>query len=271
MPADNAISLQDLTVYFHKDDVRITAVSGVSFDVPRHGFVSIIGPSGCGKSTILNCVAGLERPSKGAAFSGGKEVKGPNADVGYLTQRDALLPWRTVMENVRLPFEVRGNFSRLRRGGNEDVAQNVQAAIDLVGLRGFENHYPNELSGGMLKRASLAQMFAASRDIVLMDEPFGALDAQLKLQMHGELMRIWHETKFSAMFVTHDLEEAIALSDVIIMLAARPGRIKRVIEIDLPRPRDPIEIRFEDRFRAYHEQIWSEMETPAIVGEEAKV
>jgi NitT/TauT family transport system ATP-binding protein len=150
------------------------------------------------------------------------------------------------------------------------VAQNVQAAIDLVGLRGFENHYPSELSGGMLKRASLAQMFASSRDIVLMDEPFGALDAQLKLQMHGELMRIWHESRFSAMFVTHDLEEAIALSDVIIMLAARPGRIKRVIEIDLPRPRDPVEIRFDTRFREYHEQIWSEMETPAIV-EEVKV
>jgi NitT/TauT family transport system ATP-binding protein len=271
MPADNAISLQDLTVYFHKDDVRITAVSGVSFDVPRHGFVSIIGPSGCGKSTILNCVAGLARPSKGSAICDGKTVKGPNTDVGYLTQRDALLPWRTVTENVRLPFEVRGDFSRLRRRGNEAAATNVQAAIDLVGLRGFENHYPNELSGGMLKRASLAQMFASSRDIVLMDEPFGALDAQLKLQMHGELMRIWEESHFSAMFVTHDLEEAISLSDTIIMLAARPGRIKRVVNIDLPRPRDPIQIRFESRFRDYHEQIWSEMEAPSMVAEEVEV
>jgi NitT/TauT family transport system ATP-binding protein len=271
---DAALSLRNLTVYFHKGDRRITAVSGVSFDIRKRGFVSVLGPSGCGKSTILNCLAGLIRPSAGDAICDGVPVNGPNTSVGYLTQRDTLLPWLTVEENVRLPFVIQGKASGARvgrrwsiRSGNREVSEHVQGAIEMVGLAGFEKHYPYELSGGMLKRASLAQVLAHDKDIILMDEPFGALDAQLKLQMHRELMRIWHERTPTVMFVTHDIEEAVALSDAVIVLAAHPGRIQTVVPIDLPRPRDPVDIRFDPHFRELHEGLWSLLERPAMLKE----
>jgi NitT/TauT family transport system ATP-binding protein len=270
--ADAVLSLRNLTVYFHKDNRRITAVSGVSLDIRKRGFVSVLGPSGCGKSTILNCLAGLVRPSAGEAICEGVPVTGPNTTVGYLTQRDALLPWLTVEENVRMPFVIQGRasvgrFSRRRSQAASEVSAHVQSAIEMVGLAGFEKHYPYELSGGMLKRASLAQVLANDKDVILMDEPFGALDAQLKLQMHRELMRIWNERRPTVLFVTHDIEEAVALSDAVIVLAAHPGRIQTVVEIDLPRPRDPVDIRFDPRFRELHESLWAMLERPAMLKE----
>lgn len=254
----SAISLRDVSVHFFKKSMRITAVSNVSLDFAPGAFVALVGPSGCGKSTIMNCIAGLQRPSRGEVVSNGKVVDGPNVGIGYLTQRDVLLPWRTVEANLRLPFEIAA-----RRGSNARVPQDrIDWALEMVGLTGFRNHYPKELSGGMLKRAALAQTLATRPGTILMDEPFGALDAQLKLQMHRELIKIWEAERPTVVFVTHDIEEALALCDAIVVLASHPGRVKQVIEVDLPRPRDPIKIRFDQRFRDLHQQVWDLIDIP---------
>jgi NitT/TauT family transport system ATP-binding protein len=261
-----AISLLDVSVHFFKKTTRITAVSHISLDLAPGSFVALLGPSGCGKSTLMHCMAGLQTPTSGQVICNGRPVLGPNIGIGYMTQRDALLPWRTVEANLQLPF----NISRTRgrtpwQKGTDSVAQDrIKWALDMVGLSAFKHHYPRELSGGMLKRASLAQTLAASPSIILMDEPFGTLDAQLKLQMHREVMKIWEAEKPTIIFVTHDIEEAIALCDAVVVLASHPGRIKQVVEVDLPRPRDPVKIRFDQHFRDLHQQIWDLIDTPEM-------
>ena len=257
-----AISLSDVSVHFFKNSNRITAVSHVSLDLAPGSFVALLGPSGCGKSTLMNCMAGLQIPTDGEVFSEGRKITGPNTGVGYMTQRDALLPWRTVEQNLRLPFDIQAG--KKGKGGVHVPTDRIKWALDMVGLTNFKDHFPGELSGGMLKRAALAQTLAASPSIILMDEPFGALDAQLKLQMHREVTKIWNAEKPTIVFVTHDIEEALALCDVVIVLASHPGRIKKVIEVDLPRPRDPVEIRFDQHFRDLHQEIWELIDTPEM-------
>jgi NitT/TauT family transport system ATP-binding protein len=270
MADDPAVSLRDVGVYFFKQNTRITAVSHVSLDIPHGAFIALLGPSGCGKSTILNCIAGLQETSTGEVLCQGEPVRGANVGVGYMTQHDALMPWRTVEANVRLPFHIQRSGRRKRTGHSERGMdeKRVSDTLKMVGLDGFAGHYPHELSGGMLKRAALAQTLAYSNDIILMDEPFGALDAQLKLQMHRELIRVWEAEKRTIIFVTHDIEEAVALCDQIIVLAARPGRVKEIVDIDLPRPRDPVDIRFNNRFKELHQRVWSLIDTPEMAAAE---
>ncbi|MGH7103415.1 MAG: ABC transporter ATP-binding protein [Acetobacteraceae bacterium] len=258
------ISIQNLSKYFYKRNTRITALSDISFHVARGGFVSIVGPSGCGKSTILDLIVGMAKPSLGMITYDGRRVEGISVGIGYLTQHDTLLPWRSVEDNVRLPLDVqaRGLARLLGRRTDPEARERVAWAINLVGLSGFEHHLPGELSGGMRKRAAMAQALVYARETVLMDEPFGALDFQMRLQMQAELAQIWSTERRTIVFVTHDIEEAIALSDQVIVLRRRPGRIRDIVAVDLPRPRDPVTIRFTPRFQELYQRIWSQLDPP---------
>jgi NitT/TauT family transport system ATP-binding protein len=259
-----AISLQDVTKYFYKGGTRVTALASVSFHIPRGAFVSIVGPSGCGKSTILDLVVGTDKPSEGSIYCDGEPVSGLKVGTGYLTQHDTLLPWRTVEENVRLPLDLAGQgLDRLRGRRTDEAARDrVAWAVNLVGLAGFEHHLPDELSGGMRKRAALAQTLVYAGETVLMDEPFGALDFQMRLLMQAELLSIWSAERRTIVFVTHDIEEAIALSDQVIILSRRPGRVRDIVPVTLSRPRDPVTVRFEPGFHALYERIWSQLDHP---------
>ena len=229
------------------------AMGPTSLSVRRGEFLAIVGPSGCGKSTLLNMVAGTLKPAEGTVHYKGKPVDGINYDVGYLTQKNFCLPWRTVEANVRLPLE-------FRKYPEADIVQRVSNALKKVGLTGFEKAYPKQLSGGMLQRVMIARTLAYSPDIYLMDEPFGSLDAQLRTRMHGELLKLWQETGATFVFVTHDLQEAITLADRVVVMSKRPGRPKLVLDIDLPRPRDVIEIQADPAFGAYFKQLWSALD-----------
>ncbi|MGH7008559.1 MAG: ABC transporter ATP-binding protein [Stellaceae bacterium] len=245
-----AIRLDHISKWFFKAGARIAAIDDVNVDVPTGAFVTLIGPSGCGKSTLFNCIAGFIAPERGAVIYRGKPVAGPNVGIGYMTQKDTLLPWRSVLANVMLPL----NLQRLSKA---EARERASAAIARVGLNGFAGHMPAELSGGMQKRTALARMLAFNPDTLLMDEPFGNVDVQLKLQLQRELLTLWEGERKTVVFVTHDLEEAIALSDRVIVLSRRPGRVKADIRVDLPRPRDPVQIRFERTFQDIHKQLWS--------------
>ena len=259
-----AISLHEVTKHFYKRGTRITALSNVSLHVARGSFVSIVGPSGCGKSTILDLVVGSEKPSSGAVYCDAEPVQGLRVGTGYLTQHDTLLPWRSVEQNVRLPLDIKARgLARLRgRTKGPEAAERVTWAINLVGLNGFEHHLPDELSGGMRKRAALAQTLVYAGETVLMDEPFGALDFQMRLLMQAELLQIWSTERRTIVFVTHDIEEAIVLSDEVVIMSRRPGRVRDIVPIDLPRPRDPVTARFEPRFHELYQRIWDQLDPP---------
>jgi ABC-type nitrate/sulfonate/bicarbonate transport system, ATPase component len=229
------------------------AMGPTRLSVKRGEFLAIVGPSGCGKSTLLNMVAGTLKPAEGTVRYKGEVVDGINYDVGYITQKNFCLPWRTVEANVRLPLE-------FRRMSKEDIAQRTAVALEQVGLKGFEKAYPKQLSGGMLQRVMIARTLAYKPDIYLMDEPFGSLDAQLRTRMHGELLRLWQDTGATFLFVTHDLQEAITLADRVVVISKRPGRPKLTVDIDLPRPRDVIDIQADPAFGAYVKQLWAALD-----------
>jgi NitT/TauT family transport system ATP-binding protein len=231
----------------------LRAMGPTTLNVRRGEFLAIVGPSGCGKSTLLNMVAGVLKPAEGAVKYKGVPVEGINYDVGYLTQKNYCLPWRTVEGNARLPLEFR-NFSKV------DIDRRVAEALKTVGLSGFEKAYPKQLSGGMLQRVMIARTLAYEPDIYLMDEPFGSLDAQLRTKMHGEVLKLWQDTCATFVFVTHDLHEAITLADRVVVMSKRPGRPKLVVNIDLPRPRDVIEIQSNPAFGRYFTQLWSALD-----------
>jgi NitT/TauT family transport system ATP-binding protein len=212
----------------------------------------LVGPSGCGKSTVLNLLAGLIRPSAGSVLYQGRPVQGINQRIGYITQDDNLLPWRSVQKNVEFGLELRGVPKRERY-------ERAREFIELVGLGGFEDHYPHELSGGMRKRASIVRTLAYDSPVVLMDEPFGPLDAQTRVILQDELLRLWDRQRPAVLFVTHDLVEAITLSDRILTFTGRPGRIKREHVVDLPRPRDVYHIHELDRFQELHNALWNDI------------
>lgn len=246
------IQFKDVTKKFIPSAGRtptLTAVSDIDFEVRTGEFVAIVGPSGCGKSTLLNLTAGLMRPSSGTVVYDDRPVSRVNTKVGYVTQRDNLLPWRNVYDNVAIALEV----ARVRRS---ERRSRVAAALTQVGLTGFEHHYPTELSGGMRKRVTLARTLVYGPETLLMDEPFGALDSQLKQLLQEELLRIWTETKSTVLFVTHDLEEAVTLADRVVAFTARPGRIRGILDVGLDRPRDVFGIRFDPRFREVHAALW---------------
>jgi NitT/TauT family transport system ATP-binding protein len=235
------------------------ALYGVSLDIAPGEFLTLIGPSGCGKSTLLNIAAGLLRPTSGQAFCEGTAVAGINTGVGYLTQHSNLLPWRTVERNVAIPLELAGV-------GKKQRIEKIEAVLAMVGLSQFAKHYPAQLSGGMQRRLALATMLVYEPSILLMDEPFGALDAQRRLELQQALLHIWENNARTVLFVTHDLEEAILLSDRIVVLGANPGRIVHEEKITFARPRDHASMRLSDEYRNVWNKLWRLLE-PQMRGE----
>ena len=223
-----------------------------NFTVSRGEFVALVGPTGCGKSTTLNLITGLGRPSSGEVRVMGKPVEGIDPRIGFVFQSDALFPWRNVLENVAAGPLFRGRPKPQAYAAARDW-------IARVHLAGFETHYPHQLSGGMRKRVALAQTFINGPELLLMDEPFSALDVQTRTVMHDELLRLWSQSKASVVFVTHDLEEAIGLADKVYVLTARPASVKSVHAIDIPRPRLISEIRYEPHFIDLSRRIWSDL------------
>jgi NitT/TauT family transport system ATP-binding protein len=207
-----------------------TALEDVSLEVKDGEFVCILGPSGCGKTTLLRMAAGLDAPTEGELFLDDSRIIDVNKECGFVFQEYVLFPWRTVKSNIEFGPEMKG----IREEERERIAQHY---IDLVGLKGFENHYPHELSGGMKQRVGIARAYANSPKLLLMDEPFGALDAQTRNLMQGELLRIWQEEHISALFVTHSVDEAVYLADRVVVMSARPGTVKDIFKIEIPRPR----------------------------------
>jgi len=227
-----------------------SAVEGVNLSVRAGEFVSLVGPTGCGKSTLLNVAAGLLPPSSGEVLLEGRPLKGLNPVAGYLFQQDAILPWKTALDNVALPLVFRGM-------GWREARERARVWLEKVGLGRFPRHFPHQLSGGMRKRVGLAQVLIANPRLLLMDEPFSALDVQTRQLMENELLRLWQEDRKTVLFVTHDLEEAIALADRVVVLSAGPrSRPIGEFPIPLPRPRDVAEIRLTPEFLRLHREIW---------------
>ncbi len=248
--------------FISKDDPsqRYSAVADASLSVAAGEFVSVVGPTGCGKSTLLNVAAGLLEPSSGSIRIFGEELKGINRRAGYMFQAEALMPWRTALQNVIAGLQFRGaDEMQARRQGEEWLVR--------VGLQGFGDRYPHQLSGGMRKRVALAQTLILDPDIILMDEPFSALDIQTRQLMENEVLDLWSARKKAVLFITHDLDEAIAMSDRVVVLSAGPGTHPiGEFTIDLPRPRDVTEIRTQPRFVELHKQIWDTMREEVLKG-----
>ena len=239
---------------------RYTAVADASLAVGEGEFVSVVGPTGCGKSTLLNVAAGLLAPSSGRTLVAGRPLEGINVRAGYMFQADALMPWRNTLDNVTAGLEFRG----VR---HETAVARAREWLARVGLTGFENRYPHQLSGGMRKRVALAQMLILDPQILLMDEPFSALDIQTRQLMENELLDLWSVNRKSVLFITHDLEEAIALSDRVVVLSAGPATHPiGEFAIDLPRPRDVAEIRLSQHFVELHEAIWQVLKSEVLKG-----
>lgn len=248
------IALEGVSKWFFSKGKRFVAIDDVSIDVMRGSFVTLLGPSGCGKSTIFNMIAGFTFPDRGRVCFDGSPLTKPNVGIGYMTQRDALLPWRTVIENVTLPLT-------LQRVARSEARERAMSMLKRVGLESFAEHVPAELSGGMQKRCALARTLVFNPQMLLMDEPFGNVDVQLRSQLQRVLTALWESERKTVVFVTHDLEEAIALSDTVIVLSRRPGRVKAILPIDLPRPRDPVAMRFEPAFVEVRRQLWELCDT----------
>ncbi len=239
---------------------RYTAVRDTTLAIAPGEFVSVVGPTGCGKSTLLNVAAGLLAPSSGDVRVHGGSLAGINGRAGYMFQADALMPWRSALANVRAGLEFRGV-------ARDEANRRARDWLARVGLAGFEDRYPHQLSGGMRKRVALAQMLILDPEILLMDEPFSALDVQTRQLMENELLELWGADRKSVLFITHDLEEAIALSDRVIVLAAGPGTHPiGEFPITLPRPRDVAEIRLSPQFVALHEAIWHVLKSEVLKG-----
>ncbi len=225
------LSIKNLIKTFPKDDTEMIAVSGFQLDVKEGEFICLLGPSGCGKTTVLRIIAGLQSPTSGELTLRGNPITGPGSDRGMVFQEFGLLPWRSVKKNVEFGLEVQ----KMDDAKKNEISKRF---IDLVGLTGFENSHPNQLSGGMKQRVGIARALASNPEILLMDEPFGALDAQTRNLMQKELLRIWEETKKTVIFVTHSVDEAVYLSDRIVVMTGRPGKVKEIYKVSLPRPRD---------------------------------
>ncbi len=258
-----ALELNDISVTFTSPDEpaqRYTAVADTTLRIREGEFVSVVGPTGCGKSTLLNVGAGLMEASSGEIRVFGEPLKGINRRAGYMFQTEALMPWRSAIDNVMVGLEYHGVEPALAR-------KQALAWLDRVGLRGFGDRYPHQLSGGMRKRTALAQTLALDPDIILMDEPFSALDIQTRQLMENEVLELWAAKKKAVLFITHDLDEAIAMSDRVVVLSAGPATHPiGEFEIDLPRPRDVAEVRTLPRFIELHTQIWAVLRDEVLKG-----
>jgi NitT/TauT family transport system ATP-binding protein len=261
-PADvQRIDVRGLSKSFQLAGTAIEAVRDVSFSVRRGEFVALLGPSGSGKSTILNMIATLIKPSGGRILIDGMPVVAgkATANVGYVFQRDTLFPWRTVAANIGYGLQLAGVPVA-------DQKQRIAACVAQAGLQGFEEAYPSTLSGGMRQRAALMRTLVVEPQILLMDEPFGALDTHTKIDMHEVLLRIWEREQQTVVFVTHDLGEALTLADRIILLSARPGMIKDVFEVDFARPRDAVKVRETPRYAELFQHIWHSLGEEFVKG-----
>jgi NitT/TauT family transport system ATP-binding protein len=259
----HALAFRDITVTFRsreEREARYTAVAQTTLHVAAGEFVSVVGPTGCGKSTLLNVAAGLLDPSAGEVLVFGERLQGINRRAGYMFQADALMPWRSALDNVMVGLQYRGLAEAQAR-------TEAQAWLARVGLSGFGDRYPHQLSGGMRKRTALAQTLALDPDIILMDEPFSALDVQTRQLMENEVLDLWAAKKKAVLFITHDLDEAIAMSDRVVVLSAGPATHPiGEFAVDLPRPRDVSEVRNDPRFVALHARIWSVLRDEVLKG-----
>jgi NitT/TauT family transport system ATP-binding protein len=255
------IDVRSLSKSFQLGGTAIEAVRDVSFTVRRGEFVALLGPSGSGKSTVLNMIATLVKPSSGKILIDGKPVIAGNATpgVGYVFQRDTLFPWRTVADNIGYGLQLAGVKEAERK-------ERVAACVAQAGLRGFEQAYPSALSGGMRQRAALMRTLVVEPQVLLMDEPFGALDTHTKIDMQDVLLRIWDREQQTVLFVTHDLGEALTLADRIILFSARPGQIKDMFEVDFARPRDAVKVRETPRYAELFQHIWHSLGEEFVKG-----
>jgi NitT/TauT family transport system ATP-binding protein len=256
--AQPLLAVDDIVMHFETPEGGVTAVDHVSFDVKQGEFVAVIGPSGCGKSTLFNIIGGLQDGYQGRVTVAGETVTGPHASIGMVFQEESTFPWRTVIDNVAFPLEVAGMAKAERY-------ERAQHFVSLVGLDGFDRRYPAELSGGMRQRVSMARTLASEPKIMLMDEPFGALDEQTRLLLGDKVLQIQQELNQTTLLITHNITEAVQLADRVMVMTYRPGRIKRFVAIDLPRPRTS-EIVGSDSFGHYVAQIWNDLREEASRG-----
>ena len=254
-PAPTVISFRNVAKDFTVKGVAKQASHSINVDIQQGQVVTIVGPSGCGKSTLLNMVAGLFAPTEGQVLYSGQPVKGINGRTGYMTQSDHLLPWRDVVGNIAVPLEIRGV-------GKTERQARIRDLLALVGLEGHEKAYPSQLSGGMRKRAALARLLAYDPETLLMDEPFAALDAQLRMRMQTELFKLSRQLKKTVLFVTHDLDEAVALGDRCLIFSGRPGTIVRDVTIPLGDERNILQLRKDPRYQQLCGDLW-EFITPS--------
>ena len=255
------IQFSCVTRRFFSGSDEFEAVRDVNLNIARGEFITVVGPSGCGKSTLLNMTAGVLTPSSGTVTYAGQKVDKLNLKTGYMSQNDHLLPWRTVAKNIAVPLEIRGE-------SRSSINANVRRLIHLVGLTSFENTYPSELSGGMRKRAALARLLAYDPETLLMDEPFAALDAQLRLKMQSELRRLSRQLNKTVIFVTHDLDEAVALADRCVVFSKRPGEITNIVDVALSPDRNVAQLRHDPTYTKLTADLWDVM-TPALEEQDA--
>jgi NitT/TauT family transport system ATP-binding protein len=255
-----AIELRNVSRRFVTSDGKsLTALRDFDMTVRRGEFCAVVGPTGCGKSTTLTLIAGLAAPSAGEVRVKGKPVAGIDPRIGFVFQQDAVFPWKSVLDNVAAGPLFRGERK-------SEAFERAGDWVRRVGLAGFEAHYPHQLSGGMRKRVALAQTFINGPEILLMDEPFSALDVQTRILMQDELLQLWSTASASVVFVTHDLEEAIALADRVFVLTAGPATVKAVYDIDLPRPRITAEVRYQKHFIELSQLIWNDLRDEVLIG-----
>ena len=248
------LSLRGVSRTFRSPRGEVVALRDVDLDVREGEFVTVVGPSGCGKSTLLNLMVGLMEPTRGELLYRGRPSRGINRDIGYVTQADNLFPWRTALQNVSFGLDMR------RIGTSAERRDRARRLLARVGLAGFENHYRHELSGGMRQRVNIVRTLAYEPKLILLDEPFGPLDAQTRLQLQDLLLTLWGERPGTTLvFITHDLTEAIALGDRVVVMSARPGRVREVVPVDLTRPRDIFSIHTDARFRAIYDRVWAHL------------
>ncbi|HBR01995.1 MAG TPA: nitrate ABC transporter ATP-binding protein [Ruminiclostridium sp.] len=254
MPDQNnvpKVKIRNVTKTYSSKRGDVIALNGFNLDIKENEFICVVGPSGCGKSTMLNILAGLDNATSGEILVDGNVIHGPSPDRGVVFQQYALFPWLTVKKNVEFGL-------RLKKLSRQEVSDIADHYIEMVGLQDFKNSYPKELSGGMKQRVAIARAYAMQPKLLLMDEPFGALDAQTRTQLQSELLKTWEEERRTCFFITHDVEEAVILAQRVIIMSARPGRIIDIVDIDIPYPRNQ-ETKMEPKFFELKNKIWSQV------------
>jgi sulfonate transport system ATP-binding protein len=254
------LSIEGVSKEYHVRGKKILALDSIDLAVAAGEFVTIVGPSGCGKSTLLNLIVGLLHSSVGRIVFRGDPINGICTKIGYVTQKDNLLPWRTLIANVEIALEIRDRDKSDRR-------RQAEKLIERVGLSGFEDHYPHELSGGMRQRANIIRTLIYEPELILMDEPFGPLDAQTRLVLQDQLLKLWSASQKTIVFITHDLIEAITLADRVVLMTSRPGRIKSIENVTIPRPREVFKIHESEQFRSAYERLWQQLRPEVTLAE----